>query len=543
MVTPMRALPSSRIRRATPVLAAAAAVALLLTACAQQKASPSPPPVAGGTMVQRLLGTWSSLDPQTVTNVNSNQIESGMYDTLVALAGGKVVPYLAKSWTQTPTSVKFTLRRDATCSDGTPVSPSVVADSFKRLLITNARLAAGALRAYGPGPYGITGDDAAGTLTITIGQPFSGLLYAFALPSAGIVCPRGIQNPTGLATTPAGSGPFTLESAVNGDQATLVARPDWHWGPNGLSTRSPGFPQKVAYKVVTNETTAANLLLTGGLDVATVDGPDNSRLVTDSSLTHRVDHGYFGVNILFNESVGRPTSDQVVRQALSAAIDPAAFGKATFYSSAPTTSFLAPDAQCYDRSTKQLLPSFDVSKARQIMTAAGYSVGSDGKFRDRSGKLLTIHLITWVNLNNGPDYLLSQFNSAGFDVQLSNTELNAYGIAYLAGNFDVAVDASRTSTPDPNGAGILGNYSGTPRPTGSNVTYRDYPDIDSEIAAANASTGAESCKHWATVQADLLKRSIIFPTVVPNDQWYGHGIDFGSFVAHTLNPMFLKRVR
>ena len=36
---------------------------------------------------------------------------------------GKLVPYLAKSWEQTPNSITFTLRSDATCADGTITEP------------------------------------------------------------------------------------------------------------------------------------------------------------------------------------------------------------------------------------------------------------------------------------------------------------------------------------------------------------------------------------------------------------------------------------
>ena len=40
-------------------------------------------------------------------------------------------------------------------------------------------------------------------------------------------------------------------------------------------------------------------------------------------------------------------------------------------SSTAATSFLSPDAQCYDSGTKSLIPTLDVAKAKQIMTASG----------------------------------------------------------------------------------------------------------------------------------------------------------------------------
>lgn len=496
-------------------------------------------------MVQRLLGTWGRLDPQMAGSQDSSQITMGLYDTLLALVDGKVVPYLATSWSQTPTSVKFTLRRDATCSDGTPVTATVVADSFRRLLITNAAKSATQLAAFGPGPYAVTADDSTATVTVSIGRPFSGLIYAFTQPvgSAAIICPAGISNSASLDTKPAGSGPFTLESILAGDTATLVARSDWHWGPNGLTTKSPGFPQKIVYKVVVNDTTAANLLITGGLDVAVINGVDNARLASESSLLHRAAHGFFATEIIFNQSEGRPTADQTVRQALTTAIDTVAFGKATYYAGTPTTSFLAPDARCFDPSTKALLPKGDPAKAKQVMTDGGYQLGSDGKFRDKSGKLVTINLAAGVHHNTGPDYLTSQFEAAGFDVKLNKTDAGSFARAYLSGNFDVTISQGPADTPDPNGSGLLGLYSGTPAPTGANATRKDYSNIDSEIAAANASSGAESCKHWAAVQQELLKRFIILPTVAVDYQWYGRGILLNGLQSRSIDPLFLKRVR
>lgn len=520
------------------------AFAILIGGCAQQAASHPEAAVPGGTVAQRLLGVWTTLDPQITGVADNQQIEIGLYDTLVALVDGKVVPYLATSWIQTPTSVKFNLRRDATCSDGAPMTATVVANSLKRLLITNSKRSATLVRGFGDGPYVVTADDAAATVSVAIGQPNSGLLYAFTIGAGDVVCPRGIANPDSLATTPAGSGPFTLESTVAGDSVTLVARPEWRWGPEGLSTRSPGFPQKMIYKVVANDTTAANLLVTGGVDVAVITGPDNARLAAGAALIRKTKHSYMGTDILFNESEGRPAADQTVRQALATAIEPAAFGKAAYYSSTPTTSFLAPDANCFDPSTKALMPKPDVVKAKQMMIAAGYPIGSDGKFRDRSGRQLTIKVAGQLSQNNGPDYLAAQFTAAGFDVILSKTERGTYATAYLSGNFDVAISEGRSVNPDPNGAGLVGLFTGTPIPAGSNASFKDYPTIDAEIAAANASTGAESCRHWAAVQRELLQRLVILPTVVVNYDWYGRGVQFlGGLGPEFVDPIYLRRVR
>src|SRR6266851_8777042 len=60
----------------------------------------------GGTLTVR-VGSWDCLDP--VLCKAGSGVMSNAYATLVSLdAKGAIVPYLAKSWKQTPTQVIFT---------------------------------------------------------------------------------------------------------------------------------------------------------------------------------------------------------------------------------------------------------------------------------------------------------------------------------------------------------------------------------------------------------------------------------------------------
>src|SRR4029077_8730130 len=128
---------------------------------------------------------------------------------------GKLRPYLADSWEVTPTSITFKLRKDATCSDGTPVTPTVVRNSFQRMIDVKSPYRA---TLWGPGPYSVAADDAAGTFTFTVGTPFSTLVWGFSdtFPgvTTGIVCPAGLADPTQLKTKMFGAGAYTVAEAV-----------------------------------------------------------------------------------------------------------------------------------------------------------------------------------------------------------------------------------------------------------------------------------------------------------------------------------------
>ena len=54
---------------------------------------------------------------------------------------------------------------------------------------------------------------------------------------------------------------FKMTEAVPGDHYTLDRRKDYAWGPGDWKSDQDGLPDKVTIRVVANETTSANLLL------------------------------------------------------------------------------------------------------------------------------------------------------------------------------------------------------------------------------------------------------------------------------------------
>src|SRR5262249_38300784 len=160
----------------------------------------------------RLLDDWPDMSfPEKTPSKGTTGFLSNAYETLVAFdSKSSVVPYLATKWDVTPTSVVFTLRKDATCADGTPVTPTVVKNSFQNLTDTNSRY----LAQLGTPPFTAAADDTAATFTFTIGQGNSDLLYGFADANTGIICPAGLASGAQVATQMYGSGPYVLAEAV-----------------------------------------------------------------------------------------------------------------------------------------------------------------------------------------------------------------------------------------------------------------------------------------------------------------------------------------
>jgi peptide/nickel transport system substrate-binding protein len=483
-----------------------------------------------------LNGDWGHFDSQIVGIGNpGNSIARSVYDRLlIAAPNRKLVPYIAKSWKITPTTLTFNLRDDVTCADGTQLTPTAVKASFARLL-----KGPGA-SSFGPGPFSLAADDAAGTFTISLGAPDSEAIYGVA--NALIVCPAGLANPDSLKTTPMGSGPYKLESAVHGNQAVMSLRPDWKWGPSNITSSTVGIPEKLIFKVVENDSTAANLLITGGLDIAQVNGPDVARLLANKSLNHKQVTSFGTTWLMFNQTPGHPTADDTIRQALMTAVDPKAWNQAANQGRGTVSpSIIQPGGDCFDPSTASLLPTPSVDKAKALLQSAGYAVGGDGKLV-KDGKPLKIRLIgTPSFFGAGTEYVAEQWNKVGITVDLADSDFATW-LASLRtfNNFDVSAYPTVGNLPNP--SNYMAILTGRVPPAGNNLARNLDPAVDKEYAAALASEGAERCLHYSNVQKLLLQHHDVLPLAAPILYWFSRpGIDYMPGID-TTTSQFTRRV-
>jgi peptide/nickel transport system substrate-binding protein len=515
-----------------------------MVACGQAPLAPAttaPPttaPTVGGTLNQRLLGDWTSLDPFDPATTNSSQVMAAVYDRLVTVENGKVVPYLAESWQQTPTSLTFKLRTDATCADGSKVTPSLVADNWRRLLDPN-KASQNAAQFLGPGPYEVSADDAASTVGITLSQPRGDAIYAFTSSFGSIVCPKGLANPASLTDTPDGSGPYTVVSAVHGDSIQLKARPDWKWGPSGVTSTTPGFPQDLVYKVVTNETTAANLVITGGLDVAIVKGSDVTRLRAEQGLASKKALPYTADPLQFNEDAARLTSDVNVRKALATAVDPSAWNQAMNNGEGVlSSSVVTPNAPCFDPETSKLMPTPSMDQALTLLKADGWVADASGKL-SKNGQPLALNVLGNNTQGSGPEYLADTFTKLGATVTLDTLDFTTFATRYRTSQFDVTVGNLSFSVPGP--IQIVSYLSGTPPPAGRNFDNIQDPELERAVAAAQATTGDEQCNNWATVQRRMLEQMHVLPLAGQVTSVFARsGFDFSPTANNFLEPYLLR---
>jgi peptide/nickel transport system substrate-binding protein len=517
----LRALAPSTARAARRV-AALAALALLAVVVAVPSASGKQS--AGGTFTLGITIDPFTLDWQIRATPSVINYMQPAYDTLVSLNPDetKILPYLATSWKQSPTArpkqIVFQLRKDAKC-DGKQLTPLDVLNSMKRFLNV-PKLTNGPLNFFGRGPYHLHADMKKWTFTFRSETPFINMLYGFA--QTGIVCPSGIaawqKDPHALETGQYGGGPYVMQSFAHNGDTVWKKRPDWSWGPPGVKNKD--LPDTLVYKVIADATTMANLLITGGLDAGTVNGADAPRLIATPSLAHKTAQNYAMTSLVFNQTGGHPlTQDDKVRAAIMSVVDAnKAVQVALNGRGVVAPSLLFPKMPCYDKKLPSIVPKVSVTAARQLLQSDGFAPNSSG-IMVKDGKPLTVTLLTNASQHGGlGEYLQSQLQQAGIDVNLQNLVAGLWSAAYTGGRFDVAVSSSSNYVPYQ--GYNMAVFTG-PAPTkGSNFGLVGGGAHDYDQAALLA-TQHTDCGWWNKFQQATIKSHAMLPLYFPTDDVFG----------------------
>ena len=455
------------------------------------------------------------LDPHTAESSASLEVTHYMYDTIVgATPAGRVVPELASRWTVTPAAITLSIRDDASCSDGSKVTPTLIKmnlDRFKDPRTKSPYVDS----TMGSTDYVVTADDAAGTVTIKLPKPFSPLLSNL-VRGPQIICKAGLDNPKGLKKASYGSGPFVMSQRVPGDHYTLTARKGYTWGPDGASTAVDGFPKQVTLRVVPNETTAANQLQSGELDLVSIDGPERERLAKVSGLVSKVVPR--GVSVLhFNEAKGRPGADPAIRKALVEAFDRSAMtqdGYAQFGRVSPTT--LVPQSECYSDEPGSSIPAFDSAAARSVIAKAAPSL-----------KLYAIAV-------NGGQYLSETWGNLGAKVDLNQGDESGPGLDVVFGGGDW--DAALIRWDRQTNVNTMQPYlSGPVPPDGTNVGSIENPEYVEQADAARATIGQASCTASNASQSALFSQSDIIPISLVTGGFFARkGVQFDTYFGYVI---------
>ncbi len=488
-------------RRITTIAGALVAGVTVLAGCSGGGGSAS----GDGTFTYGLVDDPGNLNPFLTTSNSAREVTGFLYDNLVFFDAktGEPKPWLATKWEQTPTSVTYTLRKDVTCSDGSKLTPEVVANNFN--WVTNPKNESAINGVLVPADAKATFDDAAGTVTLKVKAASS-----FLLTQSGgmeIMCQAALDDPKKAAKASVGTGLYTVDKAVTGDTYTLKRRDGYTWGPEGGNTsKTAAAPSTVTIKVVENLSTAANLLMSGDLNAATITGPDEKRVADKTDVGRRT--SMIAGQLYFSELKGKPTADPDVRLALAHAMDLDALTKVVTNGKgyrAKRLAMMNPNPCQYD-ATKDMFPKRDVAEAERLLDEAGWKKGSDG-MRSKDGKPLKLSGLYTVSdtMSATFELLKKQLKEVGVTLDLDGGD-NEFKLAKLyeksnIGSYDIAdapINAWLPSIMVPWNTGAL-------PPGGRNSGGIDNKDYNRLIGEAGTKTGAASCDTWKSAEQELYK--------------------------------------
>ncbi|MER6952135.1 ABC transporter substrate-binding protein [Nonomuraea sp. NPDC000554] len=485
--------------------AAIVALALFATACG---GAPPGGQASGGTFTYAIPADPGVLDPAMGLLSVTNTVLSVAYDTLVNTdPAGRIVPGLAEKWDVRPDAVTFTLRKDVTCADGSKLTPADVAENVNHIADPATKSPI-----YGvlvPSGMKAEADDAAGTVTLSTPKPFSFILESSR--TLFIVCGKGVKDRSLVARGTSGSGPYTLVEAAPGDHYTFKVRRDYAWGPGGATARE--LPERVVFKIVPNEQTAANLLVAGSLNGAQFYGPDRARMESTPGIGKMLPSAGNG-QFFYHQGDDRPTKDVAVRRALTQAVNLKELaGIAGSGTGRPPTGLVLDPRPCKGDSVTGHVPGYDAAAAASALDAAGWKAGPDG-VRVKDGKRLTLRLLYATTKGPGAqaaaEYLAAAWQKVGAEVKLN-------------GVLDTKLSESLNATQDwdvgwlPIGvtlpSQLVGFLSGPAAPKGANFAHLANARYAQLVAKAMGQPGQAGCRLWLEAESALFDDADLVPVV------------------------------
>lgn len=498
--------------------AIAAAAALALSGCGASASGGS-----GDSLTMAIAVDPGKLNPITNATQAGEEVSAFGYESLLSFPTGEpAVGLLADSWTESTTEVTYTLKDGVLCADGSPLTPSDVKATFEYAAAEETGSPYKGVYFPAEG-LTITADDDANTVTFTSAEPQSFLAQTTgALP---IVCAAGLDDPAALDTAQFGTGPYTLTTSSPGQSYTFELRDDYAWGVDGVTSKTEGLPKTVTLQVVESDATAANMLLSKEIGLATIGGAERDRL-DSGSFAQTLEVPLRPGLLFFNQAEGRPGHDLAVRQGIAAAIDRDAVGKVSSAGRGEQIVSLVSDfgAACTTMDSSAALPTFDVDAANAALDEAGWTLGADG-YRAKDGKKLTMLML----------FPASESQAVTAAIELLQTELKEIGVdavptpsasytdvIFQGGDWDMVWAPIFTSLPS-DWQGIL---SGAFPPDGGNWTYNANQEYFDLADAAQQLAGDESCDAWQLAQDSLFTDLEVLPVYSSTETMYGDGVTF-----------------
>lgn len=381
-------------------------------------------PAETGTLRTVLNADPSSFDPAMAQGQGTFQAASLLYDTLLRRdEGSTLVGGLASDWhAESASAYTFTIRDDATCADGTPITAPVVAASLSHLADPEVGSTWKNL-VFGQGDATITADG--DTVRIALSEPFTTLPQGLAIPQSGVVCPAGLEDLDALAagSVPgAFSGPYTVTDAQQGLSYTFDLRDDYDAWPEFSAPLTGTPPERIEIGITTDQSTMANQILAGDLDLGQFADPDAVQRFTAQPDLHQYQVTNATSYVVFNQRPGRVFADRPdLRQGVAKAIDQNAFNAIFSRNTGEVLRSVVPSSFACVNTDRSLLERHDPEGAAKELKDARITMIGNTANRQFSG---------------GADYVYQVLSDAGADVTMNKVDNATFWSTIAEGGAD-----------------------------------------------------------------------------------------------------------
>ncbi len=437
------------------------AMLLSLTACGQKEAAEAPetvqetqeqkeeqelskeeteaPEEKSNTLVVRTAKDIGDMNPHTMKSQMFAQ--DWVYESLVAMKNGEIVPELAESWdvSEDGKTYTFHLRKGVKFSDGSEFNSEIAKRNIE------------AVKAHADG-YSFLQSLASvtemetpdgDTLVLHLSEPCNSLLsdFTFSRPlvmlgEAGFPT-EGDPYDNGV-TEPVGTGMWVLKEHVP-DQYAVFERNENYWG------EKPAF-QYLRAVVIPDVNTAASALKAGEIDLMM-----DSTQITAELYEELGAAGFYtaqapttSISNLNINTAGEITGDLNVRLALEYATDNTAISQGIFNGlQEPATAYFS-QAVPYTDTGIEPYP-YEPEKAKEILEESGWVYEGSDTVRSKDGKKLEIDLIYDSSVTKDKDIgliLQSQYAEVGIQLNIVPQDSQVYRENWTKGDFGVLIYSS-----------------------------------------------------------------------------------------------------
>lgn len=442
------------------------------------------------------------------------------YYNLASSADPKPELATAYKWNDAGTELTITTRKGVQWTDGTPFTAKDVAYTFNLMHDTPA------LNTSGLNATATTTDDNTAVLHFAQNAFTQEPQVLGNTPIIPQHIWSKISDPTkDINKNPVGTGPYMMKTFSN-QSYSLVKNPHyWEKGVPKIDT--------VRYISLSNADAASAALLAGKVDWMSSFLPNLNDLLKGHKNITYVNTPALTTSLFTcsNAALGckGPQTDVAVRQAIYYAIDRTQLNKLAGggFAAPASPTMLLPDRDkkwITDASLVTAPQTGNAAKAKQILEADGWTMGSDGYYSKDGQKLsMTVQMVTgWSDYISAADVMKTQLKKVGIELKTAQVAWNDWNDAETKGTFQLSLDSiglGASSNPyytfQPHYNSSNTAKVGEAASTSGNYARYSNPKVDAALQAASQTNDEAAQKaQYAIVEQEIARDLPYIPVYV-----------------------------